>query len=155
MANNAVITTTTHINFRGNARQALSFYHTVFGGQLNLVSNKESGAEHAPEEADQIIWGQVADGKGIRVMGYDVPSGMPWNPGQNAYFVAVEGDTAERVTEHWNKLADGATIMQTLAPAQWSALYGMLKDRFGVVWSLSVVQPFDENSATCATSTPV
>ncbi len=141
MADNAAITSTTHINFRGTARQALSFYHTVFGGQLNLVTNQEAGVPHAPEEADQLIWGQLADGEGFRVMAYDVPSSMPWNPGQNAWFVAVEGDTAERVRDHWNKLKDGATIVQPLAPAQWSALYGMLTDRFGVAWALSVVRP--------------
>lgn len=142
-AENTAITTTTHINFRGTARQALSFYHTVFGGELHLVTNQEAGGVHAPEEADQIIWGQVADGKGMRVMAYDVPSSMPWHPGENAYFLAVEGDTAARVTEHWNRLSDGATIVQPLAPAQWSTLYGMLKDRFGVLWALSVMRPCD------------
>ncbi len=147
MADQAAISTTTHINFRGNARQALAFYHEVFGGQLSLVSNQEAGADHTPEEANQIIWGQVADGRGIRVMGFDVPSSMPWNPGQNAFFVAVEADTAERVAKHWGTLSDGATIVQALAPAPWSPLYGMLKDRFGVLWSLSVAQPH-EGAAT-------
>jgi PhnB protein len=147
MADNPAITSTTHINFRGNAREALGFYHAVFGGQLNLVTNQESGGEYAPEEADQIIWGQVADGKGFRVMGYDVPVSMPWSPGENAYFVAVEGDTAERVTEHWHKLAEGGSIVHPLAPAHWSAMYGMLKDRFGVMWVLSVVQPYGDGTA--------
>jgi PhnB protein len=36
------------------------------------------------------------------------------------------------------KHTQGATIVQDLAPAAWSALYGMLKDRFGVTWSLEV-----------------
>ena len=142
MAENAAITTTTHINFRGSARQALGFYQTVFGGQLNLVTNQEAGEEHGPGEADQIIWGQLADGQGFRVMAYDVPASKPWHAGENAYFVALEGDTAERVAEHWNKLAEGATIVQPLGPAKWSALYGMLKDRFGVLWALSVVQKY-------------
>ena len=146
MADNAT-TTTTHINFRGTARQALGFYHTVFGGQLNLVTNQEAGEVHACAEADQIIWGQVADGDGFRVMAYDVPASMPWNPGQNAYFVAVESDTAERVAAHWEKLSEGATVVHPLAPAQWSSLYGMLKDRFGVLWALSVVRPYEGGAA--------
>lgn len=86
-----------------------------------MVTNQEAGAPHAPEEADQIIWGQVADGNGFRVMAYDVPASLPWNPGQNAYFVALEGDTAERVTVLWNKLSEGASIVQPLAPSPWSA----------------------------------
>ena len=38
---------------------------------------------------------------------------------------------------------DGATVLVPLAPAQWSALYGMLKDRYGVDWALSVAMPCD------------
>ena len=147
MADKAAITSTTHINFRGTAREALGFYHTVFGGHLNLVTNKDGGQEHAPEEADQIIWGQVADGKGFRVMGYDVPSKMPWQAGENAYFIAVESETPEQIVDHWNRLSEGATIVQAIGPAKWSTMYGMLKDRFGVMWALSVVQPYDSNAA--------
>jgi PhnB protein len=29
---------TPHLNFQGNARQALSFYHSVFGGELSIVT---------------------------------------------------------------------------------------------------------------------
>lgn len=143
MTSQAAITATTHINFRGKAREALGFYQAVFGGQTTLVTNQEGGIPVPPEEAQHIIWGQVSDGKGFRVMGYDVPSNMPWQQGQNAYFVAVEGDTPERVTEHWNRLVEGATVLVPLAPAQWSALYGMLKDRYGVDWALSVAMPCD------------
>jgi PhnB protein len=74
-------------------------------------------------------------------MAYDVPSAMPWHQGENAFFVSVRGqaaDTAE-ITGYWEKLSDGATIVQPFGPAQWAPLYGMLKDRFGVVWVLDVV----------------
>lgn len=32
------IQTTTHLNFRGDARQALEFYRSVFGGHLVLTT---------------------------------------------------------------------------------------------------------------------
>jgi PhnB protein len=31
------VTTTTHINFRGQAREALEFYQTVFGGESSIA----------------------------------------------------------------------------------------------------------------------
>lgn len=79
---------------------------------------------------------------GFRIMAYDVPAATPWNQGENAFFVAVGGDSAEAVSAYWDKLADGAAIVQPLAPAPWSPLYGMLKDRFGVVWVLNVTVPY-------------
>ena len=36
------IHTVTHINFQGQARAALSFYHTIFGGQQTLVTYAEA-----------------------------------------------------------------------------------------------------------------
>ena len=63
-----------------------------------------------------------------------MPVATPWNHGENANFVSLRGDTAQEISAHWAKLSEGSEIVQPLAPAQWSVLYGMLKDRFGVVW---------------------
>lgn len=53
------VKTTTHINFRGDARAALEFYHATFGGQMTTVTYKDMGAVQNPAEADQIMWGKV------------------------------------------------------------------------------------------------
>lgn len=125
-----------HLNFRGQAREALGFYQSVFGGSVAVVTYKE--AHNVTKEADQIMWGQVAADSGFRVMAYDVPSHTPWNPGELAFLVVVEAQTPEEINAYWDKLSAGATITAPLAPSQWSPLYGMLKDRFGVNWVLSV-----------------
>ncbi len=132
------VTTTTHLNFRGDARAALEFYRSVFGGELALVSYADAHNVQDPAEADQIMWGQVAAGAGFRVMAYDVPARLSWNRGDNAFFVSVRGDSADEITSYWKGLSEGATIVQDLAPAGWAPLYGMLRDRFGVVWVLDV-----------------
>lgn len=128
----------THLNFRGDARAALGFYRSVFGGDQVVVSYRDAGNVQDPAEADQVMWGQVAAESGFRVMAYDVPSRMAWHPGEMPVFVSVRGDAADEITRYWGKLSEGATIVQPLAPAGWSPLYGMLKDRFGVIWVLDV-----------------
>ncbi|MFJ1582426.1 VOC family protein [Streptomyces sp. NPDC088197] len=136
------VTTATHLNFRGEARAALDFYASVFGGRLAAVTYKDAGAVQAESEADWIMWGEVVSDDGFHVMAYDVPSHLPWDQGRNAFFVSVRGDSAEEITALWEKLADGSTVAQPLAPAQWAPLYGMLTDRFGVVWVLDVTAPY-------------
>lgn len=37
------ITSTAHLNFRGDARQALEFCHSVFGGQLVIATYGQFG----------------------------------------------------------------------------------------------------------------
>ncbi|SEM30362.1 VOC family protein [Nonomuraea pusilla] len=133
----------THLNFRGDARAALEFYRSVFGGALAVVTYKDAGNVQEPAEADQVMWGQVLADDGFHVMAYDVPSRMPWNPGENAFFLSLRGETTQEITAYWEKLSEGATVVQPLAPAQWAPLYGMLKDRFGVVWVVDVASEYN------------
>ncbi|MFJ3040491.1 MULTISPECIES: VOC family protein [Streptomyces] len=132
----------THLNFRGDAREALTFYRSAFGGDLTLVTYKDAGDVQDPAAADQVMFGQVATADGLRVMAYDVPSDLPWNQGENAFFVSVRGETTDEITGYWERLAEGATVLRPLGAAQWAPLYGMLRDRFGVTWVLDVVSEY-------------
>ncbi len=132
------ISVTNHLNFRGDAHAALEFYQSVFGGDIMIVTYKDAQNVHDHSEADQVMYGQITAKNGFRVMAYDVPSRMPWDPGKNAFFVSVRGDSAEEITELWEKLSTGATVAQPLAPSGWTPLYGMLKDRFGITWVMDV-----------------
>ena len=132
------IKTTTHLNFRGNARDALAFYQSVFGGDLMVITYADAGNIQDPAEADQVIWGQVAAQDGFHVMVYDVPSAVSWSPGEIPFFVSVRGDDAEQLTLYWKKLSEGSTIVQPLGPSGFSPLYGMIRDRFGVTWVMDL-----------------
>lgn len=132
------IDVTNHLNFRGDARAALEHYQFVFGGDLVAVTYAAAHAVQDPSEADQIMWGRVTADSGFAVMAYDVPSSQSWDRGDKSSFVSVRGDSVDEINAIWAKLADGATVIQDLAPSGWSPLYGMVEDRFGIVWVLDV-----------------
>lgn len=136
------INTVTHLNFRGDARAALSFYLSVFGGEQMLITYGDAHNVQKPSEADQIMWGQVAAANGFRIMAYDVPSATAWNQGEIPFFVSVRGEDEGEISSYWEKLREGSTIIRPLEPAGWAKLYGMLKDRFGVTWVLDAVAPY-------------
>lgn len=135
------IRTVTHLNFQGNARAALAFYHGVFQGKQTLVTYAQAGQADAARDPEHIIWGEVQGNDGIALMAYDVQASRDWNPGTNAFFVSLRGDNGDQIRALWNALADGAVVLQALAASQWSPLYGMLRDRFGVTWVVDVVMP--------------
>ncbi|WP_151477468.1 VOC family protein [Streptomyces albicerus] len=136
------VTTTTHLNFRGDARQALDFYQSVFGGRTVAVTYKDAGNVQNENEADWVMWGEVVGDNGFHVMAYDVPSLLPWNRGENPFFVSVRGDDADEISTLWQKLSEGSTVVRPLEAAQWAPLYGMLTDRFSVTWVLDVTAPY-------------
>lgn len=132
------INTVAHINLRGNARAALDFYRSVFGGDLAAVTYADAHNVQSPDEADQVMWGQVTSAEGFQIMAYDVPSARPWSQGEGPFFVSVRGSDADEITGYWKKLSEGSTVLVDLAPAGWAPLYGMLTDPFGVTWVLDV-----------------
>ncbi|WP_338765820.1 VOC family protein [Nocardia vulneris] len=137
------VTTTTHLNFRGDARAALEFYRSVFGGHLAVVTYKDAGNVEDESAADQVMWGQVLAENGFHVMAYDVPARMGYHQGENSFFVSLRGESVEEITGYWETLRADATVVVPLGPAGWAPAYGMLRDRFGVVWVLDVVSGYN------------
>ena len=148
------ITTTPHLNFRGDARAALEFYASVFGGNVTIATYGDFGMPAEVPGADSVVFGQVESADGFRVMAYDIPgqaggsaSGAGSTHRENGttitdqpFFVAVSGKTLEEVEGYWAKLAVGATIVEPLAASAWSPGFGMLTDGFGVTWVLDVAR---------------
>ncbi|MFS8048706.1 hypothetical protein [Rhizobium sp. BR 314] len=92
------INTVTHINFRGNAREALSFYQGVFGGKIDIISHAQAYGTINPDEVDLVGWGQVVSEDGFAVMAHDVPPGMAWNAGEIPYFVSVRSQDTDEIS---------------------------------------------------------
>ncbi|MBM2618534.1 VOC family protein [Actinoplanes sp. LDG1-06] len=145
------ITATTHLNFRGDARAALEFYQSVFGGHLTVIAYGDFGMPKELPDADKVVFGQVTADSGFRIAAYDAPSHSPEAAAPTAttrengltltgerFFVAVNGETADEVGALWDKLADGAEIVEKFGPSPFSPGFGMLTDRFGVTWVLQV-----------------
>lgn len=132
------VTTVTHLNFRGDARAALAFYQSVFGGEMIIVTYGDAGQTPDVAAAEQVMWGQVVSAQGFRIMAYDVQAEMAWHPGERAFFVALRGTERGEIQSYWDKLCERAHIVQPLGPSAWSPLYGMLTDRFGITWVMDV-----------------
>ena len=144
--------TTTHLNFRGDARAALEFYQSVFGGHLVVNTYADFGMPGGLSGADKVVFGLLAGENGFRLMGYDIPgttegglAGGGTTRRENhltvteqAVFVSLGSDSLEELQGYWDALVDGAVVVEPLAASDWSAGFGMATDRFGVTWSLSV-----------------
>lgn len=150
------IKTTTHVNFRGTARQALEHYQTVFGGQITSATYSDFGMPEGAPGADKIVFAQLENADGFRIMAYDIPghddadgSAIAGTTSRTngatitdrTFFQSVRGETLDEVEGYWKGLAAGATVIEPLASSPWSPGFGMLTDKFGVTWVLDVQAP--------------
>lgn len=137
------VTSTLHVNLRGNAKQALEFYRSVFGGDVVAVPYGNAPAGQEPDQAEQIAWGQVVSPNGFHVMAYDVQGSKPYDQGQNPYYLSLRSTDAEEITRYWNGLRPSAVDVEVeLGPSIFSPLYGKLTDQFGVIWIIDVIVPW-------------
>ena len=129
-----------YISFDGNARQAMEFYKSVFGGTLTVNTYGEFGEKEAGEAADKIMHSMLETGSGFTLMGSDTPAGMQRNPGDNVT-VSLSGDDAEELRGYWEKLSDGGTVTMPLEKQMWGDEFGMCVDQFGIPWMVNISQP--------------
>jgi PhnB protein len=129
-----------YLSFTGNARPAMEFYRSVFGGSLTLTTFGELGAGHSEEHADQIMHGVLETDSGYTIMGSDLPPGMAHNFG-DTIAMCLNGDDAEALRGYWAKLSDGGSVSVPLEKQMWGDEFGACRDRFGIPWLVNISAP--------------
>ncbi len=127
-----------YIGFTDNARQALEFYQSVFGGKLVMNTFGEYGTEGP--DADKIMHGQLETDKGYTLMGADTIAGMERDSG-SAITISLSGDDGDELRGYWEKLAEGGTVSLPLEKQMWGDEFGQCTDKFGVNWMVNIGQP--------------
>ena len=127
-----------YISFRDNARDALTFYQSVFGGDLALSTFGDFHASDDPAETDKIMHGMLTTEKGLVLMGADPPNSMDYSPGNNIS-VSLSGDDEAELRGYYDKLSgNGGTVTVPMDKAPWGDIFGMCTDKFGIAWLVNV-----------------
>ncbi len=136
----AMVTLNPYINFQGQAREAMSFYQSVLGGDLTVTTYAEGGmgGDHQ-EAADLVMHAMLTTPGGLVLMGADTPEGMPYSPGDNVG-VSLSGgpEDEEELRGVYERLCDGARTTLPLERAPWGDHFGMVTDRYGIGWMVNI-----------------
>jgi PhnB protein len=126
-----------YISFEGNAREAMEFYKSVFGGELTLSTFAENGMTEGVNP-DQIMHAMLVADNGITLMAADTATGMrEFVPGTNMS-VSLSGDNEEELTGYYNKLVEGGKVEEPLTKAPWGDTFGMCIDKYGTFWMVNI-----------------
>jgi PhnB protein len=126
-----------YLNFRDNAREAMEFYRTVFGGKLDVNTFKEYHASEDPSEDDKTMHAMLEAENGIVIMAADTPNSMEYRPGTNIS-MSLSGDNEAELRGYYEKLSAGGTVVMPLEKAPWGDIFGMCADKFGINWLVNV-----------------
>ncbi|MBG6180041.1 VOC family protein [Arthrobacter sp. CAN_A1] len=126
-----------YLNFKGNAREAMTFYQSVFAGELTMSTFDDYQATQDPSDAEKIMHGQLETEAGLVLMGADVPTGMKYTEGDN-FSVSLSGEDEGELRGYWDKLSGSGSVTVPMERAPWGDSFGMCTDRYGVGWLVNI-----------------
>ncbi len=128
-----------YIHFDGHCAEALALYAEVFSGtDLQMMRYADApGMSDGMKASTRIIHGQVTLGGGV-LMASDYPPGMKADAQAGVSIMQGVGSVADG-QRIFDRLAEGGHVGQAFGPSFFSPGFGMVTDRFGTHWMLSVM----------------
>jgi len=124
------------LNFYGRCTEALDLYERVFvtknkkvqlfGDMPDIPEKMKSWILHAEMELEgSLFWFGDCFSPDASIEGTRIT-------------LTVTYPTSEKVTEVFNKLLDGGSVLIELSPKPYSSMHGCVKDKFGIGWQILV-----------------
>lgn len=128
-----------YISFKNNAREAMEFYKSAFGGELTMSTFKEGGMVKDGQNGDQIMHAMLIVGPEMTLMGADTPEHEEYKEAAGIS-MSLSGDTSDEETlkGYWDKLLVGGNPYMPLNKAPWGDTFGMLTDKYGINWMVNI-----------------
>ena len=129
-----------YLLFGGRCEEALEFYRTAIGAEVDMVMRFNESPEPPPpgmlaEGFDKkVMHSSFRVGDSIMASDGCSPEDGKFNGFSLSLSVAGEAD-ANRV---FAALSEGGTVKMPLNKTFWSPCFGMLEDRFGLGWMVTV-----------------
>ncbi len=130
-----------YLFFNGNCEEAITFYQRALGAEVTMMMRNKDAPEQPPPgtlppgSENKVMHATLSIGGGI-VMASD---GM--NSGANefkGFSLSLAYPTEAESQRAFNALSDGGRVDVPLGKTFWSSCFGMVTDRFGVQWMVSL-----------------
>ena len=127
-----------YLHFQGHCAEALALYADIFGAtDLQLMRYADApDVDDTLRDPTRIIHGQLTLPDGV-LMASDYPPGMTGDP-QAAVSIMQVTDTLSEGRRIFAALAAGGAVVQDFGSTSFSRGFGMLRDRYGTHWMISV-----------------
>ena len=129
-----------YLFFGGRCEEALAFYRTALGAEVNMLMRYKDSPEPAPPGMvppgfeNKVMHATFRIG-GTTLMASD---GCEEGSSFNGFSLSLAVPTEAEADRAFAALAAGGQVRMPLTKTFWSPRFGMLTDRFGIGWMISV-----------------
>jgi PhnB protein len=125
------------LHFQGNCAEAMTHYAKLFGAtELTIQRYSDSPEGAGVPASNRVMYSHVTAGNST-LMASDYPEGMPGEE-QKSVTISWDVPTVAEGQALYAKLAEGGAPIMPYGKTFWSEGFGMVRDRFGTAWMISV-----------------
>ena len=139
----AATTITPYLDFSGRCEEALEFYRTALGAEVEMLMRYDQSPEQPPPGMLQAGFEKKVMHASFRVRGVQLMAsdGCDDKTKIEGVRLALTLPTEDDARRAFDALAAGGTVEMPLTKTFWSPCYGQVTDKFGVGWMVMVPGP--------------
>ncbi len=132
-----------YLMFGGRCEEALDFYRTALGAEVEILMRFDESPEPMPAGMLPAGFEKKVMHASFRVRGVPLMASDGCNdqPKFDGFRLALSVPTEADARRAFDALADGGSVQMPMAKTFWSPCYGMVTDRFGLGWMVMVTGP--------------
>lgn len=130
-----------YLFFGGRCEEALELYRTALGAQVEMMLRGKDSPEPPPPGMQPPGWENKIMHVSFRIGDTVVMASDGCGPGEpfSGFSLSVSLPTEAEAQRVFAALAAGGEVRMPLGKTFWSPCFGMLKDKFGVGWMVTVL----------------
>lgn len=130
-----------YLFFAGRCEEALAFYGKALGARVDMMMRFNESPEAPPPGSLQPGFEKKIMHAQFRVGGNTLMASDGCGPeaGFSGFSLSLTVPTGAEAERAFSALSEGGKVTMPLAKTFWSPLFGMLTDKFGIGWMVSVM----------------
>ncbi len=122
-----------YLIFQGKSEEAMNFYHQCFGGKMEIRRFEDTEMPVEEDYRNKVMHGELKISDSLLLMFSDGAPHKQVTNGNNIQ-INLEFEDPNQTEVLFNKLSEGGEVTMQLQITFWNAKFGMLKDKYGIIW---------------------
>lgn len=131
-----------YLFFNGRCEEAIEFYKKAIGAQVLMMMRHKDSPDAPPPGMLQPGFEEKVMHVTMRVGQTNVMASDGCGPGKLAFegfSLSLAVETEAEADRYFAALSEGGEVRMPLVKTFWSPKFGMLADKFGIGWMVSVI----------------
>lgn len=128
-----------YLFFEGRCEEALAFYRQALGAEVTVLMRYKESPDPGmspPGAEEKVMHANLRIGETTLMASDGLCKGQPAFQGFSLSLAVADEAEARRL---FTALSEGGVVQMPLAKTFWSPCFGMVVDRFGVSWMVTVL----------------